>query len=573
MSLFILISIALMIILLATNKFRASFLFFTFLNFYFFLDLISIEKMSQNFVNPALITLVLLILISKVLENTIFISIISNKIFSKNYKLSILKLTTFSAFLSAFLNNTAIVASMLSVIKNNAYFNPSKLLIPLSFSAIIGGTMTLIGTSTNLIVNGFIINSGFITLNIFDFLYVGLPITIVGIIFLVLFSNKLLPNNKIETKELTYFVEAKVLSGSNLIDKSVKDNGFRSMQNLFLVEIIRKETLISPVTPNEIIREDDILVFVGDIKNLSELTSFDKLKVFDEKNKILNSNILEVIISHESNLIGDSIKEANFRVKFDAGVVAVKRGKERLSGKIGGIKLQAGDKLALVVGKDFYKRDNLTKNFYFISEVDSTKKLPLKSSLFVVISFFSVILLSAFDFISLIKGLILILTIFIALEFVSLSTIRRSFPLDLILIVGSALGIAQVLIDTNSSNLIANFFNSHFGDSSEYIALIGVYILTLILTEIITNSGAIAIAFPIALSTALALEVNPMAFIMVSAYSASASFLSPFGYQTNLMIYSEGRYKIRDYFKIGLPFTIIYGIIVLTLVPIFFPFR
>lgn len=564
-------SIVVLLFFLIQNKIRASFLFVGLVLVYYFLDLITLDKMLHGFVNPSLITLVLLLLVSIVFEKTSFIAFISNKLFSPSYRYSLLKMSLFTSLFSAFLNNTAVVASMISVVNKNKFHAPSKLLLPLSYAAIFGGTITLIGTSTNLLINSFMIENHLEPLALFDFIYVGIPIALLGA-FALLYIARFLPNIKVDTQKQNYFIEAKVLNDSKLIGKTILDNHLRNLEYLFLSEILRENTVISPVNPNEIIKKDDILLFTGDIKHLAILKQFHGLKLEDNYHT-LNENIIEAIVSHESILINKTIKETNFRSKFNASVIAIKRGKEQLSGKISEIKLQVGDNLVLAYGKDFLKRDNIDKNFYLINdELKIEKKLNNTQSIIVLGGFFLVLFLSFIGTVALVKGLFALMILFIGLQYISLGEIKRRFPYELMLIIGSALGVATVMIQSGLANNLAYFINNAFGSLGVFGAFIAIYLMTFLLTEIITNNAAAALAFPIAYSTALSFDSSVLPFVMAVAYGASASFLMPYGYQTNLMVYSAGGYDMKTFFKSGSVVSVVYSILVIGLIPLFFPF-
>jgi di/tricarboxylate transporter len=564
-------SIVVLLFFLIQNKIRASFLFVGLVLVYYFLDLITLDKMLHGFVNPSLITLVLLLLVSIVFEKTSFIAFISNKLFSPSYRYSLLKMSLFTSLFSAFLNNTAVVASMISVVNKNKFHAPSKLLLPLSYAAIFGGTITLIGTSTNLLINSFMIENHLEPLSLFDFIYVGIPIALLGAVAL-LYIARFLPNIKVDTQKQNYFIEAKVLNDSKLIGKTILDNHLRNLEYLFLSEILRENTVISPVNPNEIIKKDDILLFTGDIKHLAILKQFHGLKLEDNYHT-LNENIIEAIVSHESILINKTIKETNFRSKFNASVIAIKRGKEQLSGKISEIKLQVGDNLVLAYGKDFLKRDNIDKNFYLINdELKIEKKLNNTQSIIVLGGFFLVLFLSFIGTVALVKGLFALMILFIGLQYISLGEIKRRFPYELMLIIGSALGVATVMIQSGLANNLAYFINNAFGSLGVFGAFIAIYLMTFLLTEIITNNAAAALAFPIAYSTALSFDSSVLPFVMAVAYGASASFLMPYGYQTNLMVYSAGGYDMKTFFKSGSVVSVVYSILVIGLIPLFFPF-
>lgn len=568
---FVAFTILILLLLLIQNKINPSFLFVGLVLIYYFLDLISLDKMLHGFVNSALVTLLLLLLISIVFEKTSFITFISNKLFCSSYKKSLLRLSLFTSMFSAFLNNTAVVASMMSVVNKNKFHAPSKLLLPLSFAAIFGGTTTLIGTSTNLLINSFMIENNLKPLELFDFIYVGLPISLLGA-FVLLFISKYLPDNKVDIKKQHYFIEAKVLEDSKLVGKSVLSNNLRNLEYLFLSEILREGSIISPVNPNEIIKVNDVLLFTGDIKHIEILKQFHGLKLEDQHHDF-HENIIEVIIAHESILVNKTIKEANFRSKFNASVIAIKRGKEQLSGKISEIKLQVGDNLVLAYGKDFTKRDNIDKNFYLINDdITIEKKLNNTQSGIVVGSFFLVLLLSFIEVISLVKGLFALLTLFVFLKYITVSEIKRRFPYELMLVIGSSLAVATVMIDSGLAKNIAQYINTVFGSFGVVGAFIAIYLVTFLLTEIITNNAAAALAFPIAYSTALSFDSNVLPFVMAVAYGASASFLLPYGYQTNMMVFSAGQYDMKTFFKSGMAVSIMYSLLVITLIPFFFPF-
>ncbi len=572
----VLITIFVLILLLARSSIRPLYLFGGTLAFFYFLELINTKNLLHNFVNEGLVTLVLLLLISTVLENTIFIRQKSSSFFSKNrYHLSLFKITSITSLFSAFLNNTAVVAIMMSIIRRQKNEFSSKFLLPLSYAAILGGTVTLIGTSTNLIINSFVIGEGMPSLGMFDFAPIGIVLVIGGFIYMLLFSEKLLPKITVDDTcdERSYFIEAKVSQKSTLIGNSVKDNGFRNMRELFLAEIVRNHKLISPVTPSEVIEADDVLVFTGNVHDIEELKSFDGLKIFEEKNRVLNANLVEVIVSHQSTLIGQKIKEAGFRSEFDAAVVAVRRGSQPLRGKIGLIRIKAGDQLILSVGQDFRTRRNIENNFYLISDIDKNSFLSAGDSIIAILLFVGAILISAMGFFSLFKTMLTVLMIYIVLKWTRLRQLKLHLPFELIVIIGSALGIAEVMMSSGAAMILVDFITLLFHDMGNDGYLIAIFFLTLILTEIITNNAAAALMFPIAYTTAQSHGLDVMPFIMAVAYGASASFITPYSYQTNLMVYSAGRYQFTDYVKYGIPMSIIYSIIVIVMLPMVFPFN
>ena len=323
---------------------------------------VSFDDILQNLTNKGLITLILLLLVSSAIDKTALIKRLGRKLVTASFTASYWRLFGLTFFSSALLNNTAIVASLIGPVKQNQYHPASRLLIPLSYAAILGGTVTLIGTSTNLIVDSFLQEHGHPGFAFWDFTIFGLTAGLAcGV--LMFFLSPLLPSiaNK-KSDYHSYTVEAEVESDSELIGKTVEENHLRNLPELFLIEVIRDGQLISPVSPDLVIMDADKLIFSGNVQKLDNLSHIKGLTTFAEADGILRENLTEVIISNRAQIIGQSIKALGFRALFDAAVVAIRRDGEQLSGKLGEIKLQAGDFLLLAAGPDFQSRQNLTKN-------------------------------------------------------------------------------------------------------------------------------------------------------------------------------------------------------------------
>ena len=534
--------------------------------------LINLENMLVNYTNSSLITLVLLILVSIAIEKTTLIQRLAKSLSNGSLVKSVTKLGLSTAFLSSFTNNTAVVASLITAIKDNPNHSPSKLLLPLSYTAILGGTITLIGTSTNLIVNGFAVDAGMAPLGFFDFTLVGLGALSVGLITILVMLKCLPDNGKNSQEVVPFYLEGKVQTGSKLINRTVEENGLRDLKDLFLAEIIRDGNRICAVTPQHIIQQDDILLFVGDIKSVPLLTRFDGLKVVHDKHEKDIEHLVEVVVSQSSKLIGKTVKEARFREQFHAAVIAIRRGHDRLQGGLGQVRLQAGDSLILAPGKSFYDLTNLKREFVYISGLDLQTHLSAKQSNIVLLSFAGVLGLSILGAVPLVKGLLVLLIGLMLCGTIKLSEIKRRFPIELLAVVGSAIGLAKLMIGTGLAGQISDAMFVVLGDFGPYGAFIAIFLMTVLFTELITNNAAAALSFPVAYSLAIGFNVEPLPFIMAVAFGASASFISPFGYQTNLMVYSAGNYRLKDYVMMGLPLSIIYSITVLTLIPLVFPF-
>lgn len=536
-------------------------------------ELISLEDMLINYANPSLITLILLVLVSIAVEKTTLVQKLAQSLSKGSLTSSVTKLGLSTAFLSSFTNNTAVVASLISAIKESPTHSPSKLLLPLSYTAILGGTITLIGTSTNLIVNGFAVEAGMEPLGFFDFTLIGLGALSVGLITILVMLKYLPDNGKNDQEVVPFYLEGKVEAGSKLIGKSVEENGLRELKDLFLAEIIRGDKRICAVTPKQVIKEGDVLLFVGDIKSVPLLTQFDGLKVVHDKHEKDVEHLVEVVVSHSSKYIGKTIKEVRFREQFHAAVIAIRRGHDRLQGGLGKVQLQAGDSLILAPGKEFYSLPNLKREFVYISGLDLQTHLKPKQSNIVLASFAAVLGLSIVGLVPLVKGLLVLLIGLMLTATIKLSEVKRRFPIELLAVVGSAIGLAKLMIGTGLAGEISSAMLYLLGDFGPYGAFIAIFLMTVLFTELITNNAAAALSFPVAYALAVGFDVSPLPFIMAVAFGASASFISPFGYQTNLMVYSAGNYRLKDYIAMGLPLSIIYSITVLTLIPLVFPFQ
>ncbi len=494
----------------------------------------------------------------------------------------LLRMTGIVALGSSFLNNTPVVALMIPYVSDwckKRGIAPSQLLIPLSYSAILGGMITIIGTSTNLVLNGFLEQSGQPLFSFFDFLIPGLLVTIGGILFMLIAGPRLLPWREDVLDQLSdptrdYVVETKVRSGSRLIGKSVQDAGLRNLSGVFLVEIVRDERVITPVEPEEVIEEGDSLLFVGETERVVDLTDgmpgleLSKHTDFEDAE---GRNIIEAVIPANSSLIGSTVKQVNFRERYQAGILAIHRNGERVSGKIGEIRFQAGDLLLLSTGKSFARNEFRFNNLYIVKQIKnpSVKKAPPKRVFVGVVALVGIA--GLFGYVNLFMATLIMLAALLVLGFVNVDGMKKEMDVKLLLILVSALALGRAMIESGAADALADWIEGTLSGGGPIVISIVLFILTFVLTSFITNAAAVSIAFPIAYS--LGLVAGPevaVGYYMTIAFAASCAFLTPMGYQTNLMVMGPGGYQFKDFLRIGGPLSFLYALISLTFVWIHF---
>ena len=532
---------------------------------------VDIKTVLAKATNEGLVTLILLLLVSIGLERLPWLLSLSHRLVSRSLPSTLLSLSGLTMLFSAFVNNTAVVATLAGALRKNPHHPASQILLPISYAAILGGTLTLIGTSTNLIVSSFLEDVTGSGIAFFAFLPVALPAALAGLVVMMMARSALprAPRDALPVND--FLIEMEVADDSRLIGKSIAANGLRDLGDLFLVEVVREGRLLTPVSPGEQLEAGDRLIFSGDVSSVGLLERFHGLRSFALDEGLLGSNLTEVVLLPGATVIGQTIKQSEFRSRFDAAVVGVHRDGERLSGRLGDITLRAGDSLMLAVGPDFQKRSNLSRNFLVVDDTVSSHSLPAGKGLAVALSMMLVIALSVIGWLSLATGLMFLLLIMLGLGLLSAADLRRRFPFEIWLIVASALAVSQAVMDSGLMANAMDFLSPLLISLPPVVMLILVYLLTLFLTEVMTNNAAAALMFPVGYTVALTAGVEPMAFVMAVALGGSASFLTPFGYTTNLMVQNLGGYSRGDYVRFGWPVSLAYSTVVLMLLPRVFP--
>lgn len=577
--------ILLCLVLLISTRISADIVFIGGLTLLIVGQVIPPSEILVGFSNQGMLTIAALYVVAAGMKETGAIQFVVNKIIgrSRGIRRAQIRIMAPVMVVSAFLNNTPVVASFIPALEDWARKNRipvSKILIPLSYAAIFGGTCTLIGTSTNLIVNGLVIESGARAIGIFEPGLVGIPCAIAGFIYLSVFAKRMLPNrgSGYDTYKdpREYTIEMIVQENSQLPGKTVEEAGLRHLPGLFLAEIYRKEHIIAAVDPEQELQANDRLIFAGVVDSIVDLQQVKGLtpatdQIFKLDSPRRERLLIEAVVSPSHPVNGKTIKKGRFRNLYDAAVLAVSRNGERVKEKVGDIRLKTGDTLLLEAHPNFLQQYKNSSDYYLISGITNSslpnyeKSAVAWSVLGVMVSSVAVGLLSMFQASFLAAGLM------IGTGCCKASVAKDYIDWTVLIVIAATLGIGNALQFTGAAEVLAEGFLS-YTQNNPHLALVGVYFSTWILTEMITNNAAAVLIFPIAISVAASFGINYMPFVMTIIMAASASFSTPIGYQTNLMVYGPGGYRFTDFTKIGLPLNLIVAAITIALVPQIWPF-
>ena len=573
---FVSILILVMFVLLFLEVARPDIIVLLVLGVFIFTGILTPEEGLVGFSNEGMLTIALLFIVAGGIQRTGIINrfvmwLLGNV---KSTKSLIGRFFAPVSLASGFLNNTPIVVTFTPVIREWALKNdisPSKLLIPLSYVTILGGTITLIGTSTNLVVHGLLRSYGHEGFSFFELAVIGLPITIVGFIYLFTIGTKILPSHKDMTQQIRedtkeYLAELVVTDDFQHTNKPVKDALFKHLKGIYIVEIIRGEERINPVRPTTVIYADDRLIFSGKISTIADLEKIRGLQVEtgtdlnldDLTHRDADTELVEAVISHESPLINRTIKDIQFLNKYNAGVIAVHRKNRKVEGEIADIVLRAGDTLLLLTNQDFLTKYENSTSFYVVSHIDPPKKLQenLVEGLFAVGVMAIMVTLVSLGFLTMFKAMIFTVILYLVTRVVSIEGMRDYIQFPVLLLIAGAIGVGAAMTKTGLASLLAEKLLWLAEPLGIFFILLFIYLLTNIFTELITNAAAAVLMIPIGLDIAEMIGVDPIGFAVLIAIASSASFITPIGYQTNLIVYGPGGYSFSDYVKVGLPLSI-----------------
>ena len=484
-----------------------------------------------------------------------------------------------TALLSGFLNNTPVVATMIPAIlawSRKIGVAPSRLMIPLSYAAILGGTLTLIGTSTNLVVNGqYQALTGEAGFSIFSITAVGLPVAIVGLLLIIFFTARFLPDRKDQQKfgsMREFTLEVAVAMNGPLVGKTVGEAGLRELESLYLVEIERDGSVVTAVPSEEHLRGGDRLVFAGDTQAISDVLRINGIVPSVEGDEPALSKVraerslVEAALSPQSDVIGMTIRDARFRDRYGAVVLAVARGGERVSGNLGNIRLKTGDVLLLEARPAFVSRQRYNKDFLLINDLET--QTPRHERAWLAWGILLVLVASAaFGALSMLNAALLGAALILLTGCCSVSQAQKAIDVPVLMTIAASFALGTALQVTSAATAMAMQIIGWSG-GNPVLMLALVYVSVSVLTEMITNNAAAVVILPIVLSVTAASGLPAEPFVIAVMMAASASFATPMGYQTNMMVFGPGGYRFTDFLKVGIPMNLMIGLVTIAVITV-----
>lgn len=549
--------------------------------------LLSPAEAVAGFGNEGLITIGVLFVITAGLTQTGAMSLIVQPLLGRPRSLTSAQARMMFPVvgLSAFLNNTPVVGMFMPVVNDwvRKYdLSASRLFIPLSYAAMLGGTCTLIGTSTNLVVYGMLDDAMRERIGMFTITAIGVPVAAVGVLYILLFSRKLLPERKTPRKFVEdprhYTVEMMVADNSPVAGRTIEQAGLRNLPGVYLMEIERGGERMIAVPPTQQLIAGDRLIFVGVVESVVDLQRIRGLvpatnQVYKLTDPRPNRILVEAVVSPSCPLVGKSIRSGQFRTIYGGVVIAVHRNGQQLTDKkIGDIVLQPGDTLLIETHPRFIQQQRDRRDFFLVSGIEDSRPIRYERAWVALSILALMVTVVAAGWLSMLNAAMIAAGLMILTRACTGTEARRSIDWRVLLVIGAALGIGHAMVRSEAAMHIADYLVG-LASGNPWLVLVMVYLVTALFTEVITNTAAAVLVVPIASAAAVELGVDVMPFVMVIMLGASASFATPIGYQTNLMVYGPGGYKFTDYLRIGLPLNVLVMAVTVVLAPLIWPFE
>ena len=547
---------------------------------------IDVGQALSGFSNPAPFTVAALYVVAAAVQKTGALTPLLQRTLGEkgSVRRPLLRVLVPTAASSAFLNNTPIVAMLIPQITSWATrrrVSVSKLLMPLSFAALLGGMSTLIGTSTNLVVAGQMTQSGIDPIGFFEIGLVGLPVAAIGVIAIVALGPRVLPARRSAMSELQeearrFTIEMEVVPGGPVDGRTVEEARLRHLTGVFLTSVDRGDTIIAPVRPDTVLRGGNRLRFVGQVGTIVDLQATRGLRTTELQHVLdLDSpqvSYYEVVLGSQSPVVGQTLAEVGFRSRYQAAVLAVHRAGQLVEGKLGAVPLRVGDTLLVVADPGFGERWHDKADFLLVAGMDGGPPPQASSRAWFPLAVLgAIVVVAATGLADILTAALVGAVVLVATRVLSPLEARRSVDLEVILVIASAFGIGAAMESSGLAQIVADGLVGAFDALGPRGVLLGIVLATVALTEMITNNAAALLMFPIAVATAAAGGLDPRGAAIAVAVAASASFLTPIGYQTNTMVYGPGGYRFTDYARLGLPLTLLVVAALVAIVPFAWP--
>jgi di/tricarboxylate transporter len=549
------------------------------------LGVIDTEQALSGFSNPAPFTVAALYVLAAAVQKTGALTPLMQRMLGERgyYRRPLLRVLPPTALTSAFLNNTPIVAMLIPQVTawaERRKVSVSKLLMPLSFAALLGGMATLIGTSTNLVVAGQMVEAGLAPMGFFEIGAVGIPVAVIGTLAIIALAPRVLPSRRSPMAELKegarrFSIEMVVQAGGPIDGRTVEQARLRHLTGVFLTSIDRGDTIIAPVRPDTVLRGGNRLRFAGQVGTIVDLQTMRGLAPAEIEHVLdldhPQVSYCEVVLGSQFPGIGQTLAEVGFRARYQAAVLAIHRAGALVEGKLGDVPLRVGDTLLVVADPGFADRWHDKADFLLVADMGGVPPRVSPRAWIPVAVLAGVVGVSATGAADILVAALAGAVVLVASGVLSPLEARRSIDLEVIVVIAAAFGVAAAMESSGLAQTAADALVGVFDPLGSRGVLLGIVLATVVLTEMITNNAAALLMFPIALATATAGGLDPRGAAIAVAVAASASFLTPIGYQTNTMVYGPGGYRFGDYARLGLPLTLLVVTALVLLVPIVWP--
>jgi di/tricarboxylate transporter len=541
------------------------------------LGVLSPSDALEGFSNPAPFSVAALYVVARAVEKTGAIQPLLRSTLEgvRSSRRALARLLAPVAATSAFLNNTPIVAMIAPQVSAWAQRTgqvPSTFLMPLSFAAILGGVVTAIGTSTNLIASGLMESQGMAPMGMFEITPVGGAVAVAGVAYLIFFSAVLLPvrgapRAALESAAREFVVEMEVVAGGPLDGAEIEAGGLRSLEGVFLTEVRRGKDVIAPARPDTVLRGNDMLVFVGRADHVLDLRNKPGLRSAEHKHAeafhAAGHTYFDAVVGPSSPLVGSTLREAEFRSRYQGAVLGIHRAGAPIRAKLGAVPLHVGDMLLVLSDEGFRERWRDRPDFLLIAHRGGLAPTSTTQAWIVAAILGAVVIGNAVGLVPILQATMVGAFLLVGTRVLTMTEARRAIDMDVIVLIAASFGLGRALEVTGLATAAAGGILAPFVALGAMGALLGILLATIALTELITNNAAVVLMFPIAMVAAETHALDPRAVALSLAIASSASFLTPIGYQTNTMVFGPGGYRFGDYIRLGLPLTILVVVVLM----------